>query len=350
MVLDKYDNETYLKPYWCEDTIYHEAVTFIKKNEEYAVASLLFEPTEIISLRSSTLEQEYILGKDYTVNGKEIIVTKDSKIPTIDYDELFCNEKSFPSKTSDKHYKYIGNADIILKQVAITYKHSGKWNGYVPTFSGKLLPRTCKKLKNGEKLHITFIGDSITVTGDTSGMSHVAPFMPRYPEMTAQALKRITDCDITFDNFAIAGTSSVNFFNNKDLSGKASDSSPDLLIIAYGMNDSIDADDFKDNIKNIYLTVREKNPDCECIAVSTLVPNRDACWEGGAPIYKYQDKYESALLSLEETGFAVAHMTSIYKYLEENKGFYSLTGNGINHPNDFVVRAYAQTLVTMLAE
>lgn len=62
------------------------------------------------------------------------------------------------------------------------------------------------------------------------------------------------------------------------------------------------------------------------------------------------DKYESALLSLEETGFAVTRITSIYKYLEENKGFYSLTRNGINHPNDFVVRAYAQTFVTMLAE
>ena len=57
---------------------------------------------------------------------------------------------------------------------------------------------------------------------------------------------------------------------------------------------------------------------------------------------------KNLLLELEKEGFAVARMTSIYKYLEDKKNFYSLTGNGINHPNDFVVRAYAQLLFEML--
>ena len=120
------------------------------------------------------------------------------------------------------------------------------------------------------------------------------------------------------------------------------------------MNDGsgwgVNTENFKQNIKKIADYVCESNPECEVIAVSTIVPNTDACWTDGNPIYGYQDKYEEVLLELEKEGLAIAKMTSVYKYLEENKGFYSLTGNGINHPNDFVVRAYAQVLTDMLWE
>ena len=350
MILNKYDNETYLYPYWEGGIIYHESLAFIKKDNEKVSAKLLFEPENIISLRSSSLEKEYIYGKDYIAEGNEIIILANSEIPVIDYSELFCSEKTFPSRKGDKFYKYIGNKNIILKQVAVTYKHNEKWAGLIPHYCEELLPETCKKLKNKEKLHITFVGDSITVAGDISGMSNVAPFMPRYPEMTVESLKRKTKSEITFDNFAIAGTASNNFFKNEELLNKTVNSKPDLLIIAYGMNDGVEPEEFKDNIKGIFSIVKEKNPLCECIAVSTLIPNRDACWEGGGPIYIAQDRYEEALIELETKGLAVARMTSIYKYLEDKKGFYSVTGNGINHPNDFVVRAYAQTLIAMLTK
>lgn len=350
MILDSYDNEIYVNPYWGGNTIYHEPITFIKNGNGDVKASLLFEPEEIFSFRASTLDIEYKKGKDFIVNGKEIILTPDSNIPFIEYNRLFCDEKTFPNRNGDRYYKYLGGGEIALKQVAVSYKHSEKWDGYVPQYAGDFLPYVCKKLKNKEKLHITFVGDSITANGDISSISKIKPFMPRYPDMTVSALKRITGADITFDNFAIGGTVSEDFFKNEKVLNNAVNSHPDLLVIAYGMNDgtSVPVNTFKENIQKIFLKVKECNPECECIAISTIIPNTDACWVNHIPVFNFQDKYENALDELEKIGFAVARMTSVYKYLEEKKSFYSLTANGINHPNDFTVRAYAQTLISML--
>ena len=41
-------------------------------------------------------------------------------------------------------------------------------------------------------------------------------------------------------------------------------------------------------------------------------------------------------------------MTSVSKAVLQHKDFVDYTGNNINHPNDFMVRLYAQTFVQTL--
>jgi hypothetical protein len=49
-------------------------------------------------------------------------------------------------------------------------------------------------------------------------------------------------------------------------------------------------------------------------------------------------------------GAALADLTSLWADLLDRKSVHDLTGNGINHPNDFGHRLYAQTILGLLVE
>ena len=40
----------------------------------------------------------------------------------------------------------------------------------------------------------------------------------------------------------------------------------------------------------------------------------------------------------------------MWEELLKHKSFYDITGNGINHPNDFGHRVYAETLLSLLVD
>jgi hypothetical protein len=50
---------------------------------------------------------------------------------------------------------------------------------------------------------------------------------------------------------------------------------------------------------------------------------------------------------MREKGIAVADVTSLWTKALERKTFYDLTGNGVNHPNDFGHRLYAHVLIEL---
>ncbi|MBR5529062.1 MAG: hypothetical protein IKU57_01165, partial [Oscillospiraceae bacterium] len=57
-----------------------------------------------------------------------------------------------------------------------------------------------------------------------------------------------------------------------------------------------------------------------------------------------QEEYLPVLESMETEGVVVADMTTYHKSLLAHKRYYDMTGNNVNHPNDFLARAYAQLL------
>ena len=59
-------------------------------------------------------------------------------------------------------------------------------------------------------------------------------------------------------------------------------------------------------------------------------------------------QYRDALAELCEPGIALADLTSIWTEFLKRKRDWDLTGNGVNHPNDFGHRVYAQVLSTLL--
>ena len=44
----------------------------------------------------------------------------------------------------------------------------------------------------------------------------------------------------------------------------------------------------------------------------------------------------------------IADMTSMWRDLLKRKKFADITGNGVNHPNDFGHRTYAQIILTLI--
>ena len=69
----------------------------------------------------------------------------------------------------------------------------------------------------------------------------------------------------------------------------------------------------------------------------------------------YQAEYAEVLYELERAGKAgsrggvvVGDMTAIHQQLLKTKRFFDMTANNVNHPNDFLIRAYAQLVTTLL--
>ena len=109
------------------------------------------------------------------------------------------------------------------------------------------------------------------------------------------------------------------------------------------MNDgnasSVSAETYRNNISAIIQAAKAGNPNVEILLVSPMLPNPEVKMTEGN-----QASYEAELLSLETEGVAAAPVTTMYQYLMKNKRYYDMTGNNVNHPNDFVARLYAQVL------
>ena len=90
--------------------------------------------------------------------------------------------------------------------------------------------------------------------------------------------------------------------------------------------------------------VKKALPEAEIILVATMLGNKD--WV--ALKQELFPQYRDALASLCEPGIALADMTSVWAEMLRHKQDWDLTGNGVNHPNDFGHRIYAQVLSAML--
>ena len=120
---------------------------------------------------------------------------------------------------------------------------------------------------------------------------------------------------------------------------------PDLCIIGFGMNDrgrNVPTAQFMGQINQIMTTVRSGNPDVEFILVSSARNNPE--WGPQQPLLDYRD----AMLKMQGPGIAVADLTSVHQELLKKKAFIDMSGNNVNHPNDYLVRWYAQTISALL--
>ena len=124
-------------------------------------------------------------------------------------------------------------------------------------------------------------------------------------------------------------------------------SRPDLVVLAFGMNDSggRTPGEYRAVTKKIMDKVRETVPEAEFILVATMLGNRD--WI--LLHHDYFPEYRAALAKLCGPGVALADLTSVWTAFLEHKKDWDLTGNGVNHPNDFGHRVYAQVLSALFS-
>ncbi len=367
MTYREYDLKTYLFPLWEGEVVYNETLWFAGSRS----ASLMYDPTEIVSVMSYDLKTTFEEDTDYIVDGKDIIIPENGKIPYLSPSELYRTSpmNSFVQALrrgedgQPDGYIYADEGSTIsAQQVVVTYRHKDQITWNLPKVETAKFPKTMAKLNGGEKIKVLFYGDSITVGANSSEFIGYGPRAESYANMVKSYMqKRFPSATIDFKNNAVGGTDS-NWGINKTSGNAWIDSleasegdhfkkrvlneNPDLLFIAYGMNDQkYDATEYKQNIKEMIEGVRAKNPDVEIMLVSGMIANPETYFDN-----KDYEAYQNALLELSKDyeNIGVATVYNSVKSVYTKKRFVDCTANNINHPNDYMMRVYAQTVLYSL--
>lgn len=340
-----------MRPFWQGTTMEGESVLFIKdvKTGE-AKASVLFPIQRVLSVRNSAGDVTYENGRDYVwkPESREIVLPEGSRIVSRLPSELRRPAKSQKYELTHRD----GNGEIFFGsrleyadiQTCITYSHAPDlWKSAAPKFDAGALPRSVHKLLSKQPLSIVVVGDSISAGCNASGWAEGNPFQPPYPELLRRHLEARFRGQVTLQNPSVSGTDTSWVLTMID---KVVEPKPNLVIVAFGMNDAAgrSAREYQANTAAVMDKIRERLPDVEFILVASMLGNRD--WT--RLDQKLFPQYRDALASLCGPGVALADLTSVWAGFLELKQDWDQTGNGVNHPNDFGHRVYAQVLSTLL--
>ncbi|MEA2068519.1 MAG: SGNH/GDSL hydrolase family protein [Verrucomicrobiota bacterium] len=342
-----YDRQVLLRPIWKRHRMVNETLLPTSYDGKPAKANLAFAPSKIISVKNYALDKTYTEGADYTVEGRILRLMAGSAIPYFNYEELYHNNpdaKPRVMKTVDGGYLTFSESAMFNdKQLAVSYEHSEPWGGLVPQSAKKLLPKTFQALEKGDPLKLVVFGDSISVGASASGKTVRAPWMPRWADLVAGELAARTTSEIDYINPSLGGMRSD--WGRDAVDGLVSFEKPDLVILGFGMNDAganFSVEKFIANTTAIMDAIRKQNPAAEFILLMSFQPNSQ--WRN----LDLMSGYLPAMKAMEGPGVAVADVWSIHEYLLKHKTYWDMTGNHVNHPNDFLVRVYAQTVLATL--
>jgi acyl-CoA thioesterase I len=339
------------EPFWRSNRVFGESLFFIRETPGTPPrARLLFSPAGPLQLTSASRVNQYASPDDYLVEVDTGIVTltADSGIPFMDRADLYPaigQEHCMAHKRGEERVGLYFGEDHFFhdQQVEASYDHHSCWQGFVPRAQLDRLPETARKLKSPVPFNICVIGDSITEGWNASALSGVPPRMPPYPELLAEAIRGCRMGEVVLKNFAVSGT---GMKYGLDVVGDVMNETPDLVVIAYGMNDAgfTPLEEYVSHTTRIIDLIKDRHSETEIILVASMLGNPEWIY---APTEKFL-LFRDALESLCGPGVALADLTSLWADLLKIKSYHDLTGNGVNHPNDFGHRICAQILLDLL--
>ena len=317
-----------LVPFWLSTTMHGETIVFIGGEDGTPEGRLLFPPDAILAVTSASADIAYVEGTDYAVDraAGRIVRLEGSRIPLVSRDA-------------------VASADGALaheRTVAVTYTHAADPERWCPSDSVGTLPRVATLLRQREPLTICLTGDSISEGYDASGFHGVAPHQPGFGRLVATALEQ-HGAPVHLHNLAAAGWTSADALWD---SSRIAAPKPDLVIVAFGMNDACyaDAGEFGANVSMLMQRVRDEAGNPDFVLVSPMLPTPECSWLVPARF----EEYRAALAALTGTGIVLADVTGLWTRMVARKDPHDLSGNGLNHPNDFGHRIYAQTILYQL--
>lgn len=338
--------EDALLPMWTSSRMIHETIFPVSENGSPADGKLLFTPNGSVTVRNYALDQTYQEGTDYVVEGRTLRLLPGSSIPFATRDELYPDSADAAPGTmktwTGGYVAYTEGSYWNDHQIAVSYDHDNSWDGPEPSSGKGQLVRTKKMLESGRPIKIALLGDSISA-GASASKSH-PPYIPGWGELLIRGLRSRYQSEITFVNPSRGGATAG--WGKKVVADFIVPEKPDLFIIAFGMNDAngTSAENYIANIKSIMESVAAESPDTEYILVASMLRNEN--WRSLSPM----DGYLAALKELESEHVAVADVWSISEYILKTKRYCDITGNHVNHPNDFMVRVYAQVTEALLRD
>jgi lysophospholipase L1-like esterase len=326
------DLDEAMQPFWLGHKVNKEAVLMLSADGKPAVGQLMYRPTRIIAVQDYGLATNYSEGVDYTVDGRTLVCTASSRMTQVRNEELLKGEYQ---------WNVVGG-----RQVMVTYEHDDIWNHPFPLFVGDGLPITVEKLKKHAPLKVVAYGDSITHGVGSSRLSHIRPYLPPWPELFVHRLKEIyQDTNIQFYNSAQSGADSK--WADRYAARMVASLDPDLVIVAFGQNDfwSVPADTFANKIADLMKTVRNQKPNTEFLLVSTM--RFDPLYTTNAQYWNVVGEYAGRLKAMTGIGVQFVDMTAISEWVYAAKKPKDCVNDPL-HPNDYLARWYAQSLVAAL--
>ncbi len=362
--------EKWMAPVWNGDRVWEESVCFFEDAEgNIRGGNLLYERfkiTSVINYDASVVYEEHI---DYEITDKGICRTEHSRIPVLKRQDYVSPYEGIPQIEwlclPGKEYFVHIKPDIHEYQILVTYEVDAAhdewgWAGIIPAAQGMGLPETYGRLEHNESLHIVYYGDSITAGWEASGADETAIDMytlepirihfERYPKMpvwarlvTEQLQSMFPNAKVTGDNLSAGGsTAKWGLDHVNELFDRVE--TPDLVFLGFSMNCMWDpAETFIEYIDGIVSEIRKRNPLCEFVVYPAMVANPEM------EAYRHDNllMYERALTgyAARREGIVCAPVHSMFReVMARGKEYYEISGNAVNHPNDFAIRLYAQVI------
>lgn len=356
----------WLAPIWQGERMWEESLCFYEDGiGEIRGGKLLYEP-EDLRLTNHDATIEYELHKDYELEGRCVKLLPGSRIPVLAR-AIYCKPYEGVEWTDwlrlpDGKALIMICPEVYRYQILATYSHKEEeWNTKV---TGKVLPGLKKKLESREPVHLVFFGDSITAGCEASGADEATvdmgtlgnlqirgnhyPHMPVWAQLIRDRIQQLyPGSRITKDNLASCGSHTEwAVAHMEELFGRVD--APDVVFIGFGMNCMWEsAEIFGGRIRQIMDHVRTLNPHCEFVLYPAMVAN------GEMNAYQHHNmkEFEEVLLQMAEEDAAVtaAPLYSMFcELLEKGKEYYEISGNCVNHPNDFSIRLYGQLILASM--
>ena len=350
-----YSLSNMLAPVWEGEISYNESVLVVEEADGSVAPIELLYPIEAVrEVRNARLDTVYRSGTDFEVVNGKFVVKKGGGIPRLTYGEFHPEEgtQGFESRNGG-YVLWKEGSWFHDRQIVITYTHTERYGGYIPEGKGALLSSTLGKLAAGENINMLVYGDSISVGGNSSGHPDikVPPLMPVYPEMFRAGLEQRFEsagAAVRMINASVGGRDSAAGVGalRSDVLAKYPEEDFDLIVLAYGMNDiKTTVEAYVKNVQKMMRSLRSQYKNAEFLLVAPMLPNYQA-----EKYWGNQYLFYDALLELEAEGVAAVNVTGMHESLLETKRFADMTGNNVNHANDYMARIYAQTLLRTMEE
>ncbi len=368
-----------IKDIFSGDRVQSETVMFIDSGDE---KELLFKIDKVLSVRSYDNKTTYKEGVDYSIKDGKLVVLEGGAIPVITSQKYYNAGSSSLLQTDHngfKVYTHWGEGRLMTDwQVNVTYTHSDSWEGFDQTCYAERYADFIKKLQNGDDVTVVFYGDSCTNGAASSYNYNYAPYQYSYAFLVTEALADIFDYTVNYvasdkpntcsvpKNY-VAGNRGVITFYNPSVGGwKTGDGvekfeeylepfikkNPcDLFVLDLGGNDgSAPSDTVRRNDELIIEKVLKYSPDTDIVIMTTLVSNPNATngWSGTEFLQEPQLIKAAEALNRRGISCAACQMTSMTLSVLDHVEYNDISGNNINHPNDFFARIYACTLFETL--
>lgn len=340
-----------LAPFWRSDLMVEEPILFVQGAEPEPSGRLLFPATRIVAVQSADGKVTYEAGRDYTwePGTDRITLPSGSRIACPAEADL----RRAPGTQQFALTHRDGGGEIMFGptheyhdlQTVVTYRHRRvPWRGPKHQSARKSLPGTAARLAAGRPLTIAVFGDSISTGCNASGWAGAPPWQPAWQDLLALELERAYGSRILLRNFAVGGTDTAWGVASV---GPTAAERADLVVLAFGMNDCAGRppEEFAANMRAMVEAVRAARADTEVVLVAGMMGHSD--WT--ALRTELLPQYRDAMKRMCGPGVALADLTGVWQEMLTRKQHRDLTGNGVNHPNDFGHRVYAQALLALLA-